>query len=286
MTAPTVAGALAAAEQAGIERIDAQRLLAHHLGRARAWLIAHPDAPIPPRVARAWDADLARCADDVPLAQLLGEQEFHGLRLRIGRDVLVPRADTEVLVDWALEVLAGLDAPAPEVVDLGTGSGAIALAVAHRWPHARVTATDISAAALETARANAEQLRLRLELAAGSWWQAVPEHALFDLALANPPYIAPDDPHLPALRHEPQLALIADGDGLDAVRAIVAGAIAHLRPGAWLLLEHGWQQADAVRALLSAAGFAEIASRRDWGKRWRCSGGRCPGVGVSPQQTA
>ncbi len=289
MTPRTVAQALADAQAAGVDRLDAQRLLAHHLSRPRAWLIAHPDALVPRDVAEAWEADLARCRDEVPLAYLLGEQEFHGLRLKVSRDVLVPRADTEVLVDWALEILAGLAAPSPEVVDLGTGSGAIALAVAHRWPHAVVTATDASVAALGTARANAERLGLPLEFAVGSWWQAVPPSRTFDLALANPPYIACDDPHLAGLRHEPRLALTSGGDGLDAIRAIVAGAFEYLRPGAWLLLEHGWQQADAVRALLADAGFVDGVSRRDFGQRWRCSGARRPGssgAGASPQQAA
>lgn len=285
----TVARALAQARDAGVERLDAQHLLAHHLGRPRAWLIAHPDAPIPQDVAAAWERDLARCAADLPLAYLLGEHEFHGLRLKVDRAVLVPRADTEVLVDWALETLAGLAVPSPEVVDLGTGSGAIALAVAHCCPRAAVTATDSSAAALDAARANAQRHGLRVEFAAGSWWDAVPERRQFDLALANPPYIARDDPHLAALRHEPRQALVAGGDGLDAVRAIVAGARRHLRPGAWLLLEHGWQQADAVRALLAGAGFVDVVSRRDLGQRWRCSGGRRPvaaGNAASPQQAA
>jgi release factor glutamine methyltransferase len=287
VTPPTVARALTEAQAAGVDRLDAQRLLAHHLRRPRAWLIAHPDASIPQGVADAWEADLARCSDEVPLAYLLGEHEFHGLRLKVNRDVLVPRADTEVLVDWALEVLADLAAPGPEVVDLGTGSGAIALAVAHRWPRAVVTATDSSAAALDVARANAHRLGLEVEFAVGSWWHAVPPGRTFDLALANPPYIACDDPHLAGLRHEPRLALTPGGDGLAAIRAIVAGAIEYLRPGAWLLLEHGWQQADAVRALLADAGLVDVVTRRDFGQRWRCSGARRPGppgTGASPQQ--
>jgi len=271
---PTIAQALVLARDAGIDRLDAQRLLAHRLRRPRAWLIAHDESLLPPDVEAAWHDDLARLADEVPLAQLLGEQEFHGLTLRIGTDVLVPRADTEALVGWAIERLAGhAGHAAPEVIDLGTGSGAIALALAHACPAARLTATDASAAALALAGENAQRLGLALDLAAGSWWQAVPGRR-FDLVVSNPPYIAADDPHLRALRHEPALALTPGGDGLDAIRAITAGAPQHLRPGGWLLLEHGWDQADAVRELLHAVGLTEVDSRRDLGGRWRCSGGR------------
>jgi len=270
---PTVAQALAEAHAAGVARIDAQRLLAHHLHCTRAWLLAHDDAALAAAAASAWRADLARLADDVPLAHLLGEHEFHGLTLRVSADVLVPRADTETLVDWAIALAAGR--AAPEVIDLGTGSGAIALALARACPAARVTATDVSAPALALAADNARRLGLPLRLAPGSWWQAVPS-ARFDLALANPPYIASGDPHLPALRHEPALALTAGADGLEAIRAIVAGAPQHLRPGGWLLLEHGWDQAEAVSGLLRDAGLSEVASRRDLAGQWRCSGGCLP----------
>ena len=269
----TVAEALAQARAAGVERIDAQRVLAHRLGHARTWLIAHEDAGLPEAAAAAWREDLARLADDVPPAHLLGEHEFRGLALRVTPDVLVPRADTECLVEWAVELAA--ERAAPEVVDLGTGSGAIALAVARACPAARGTATDLSAAALAVAAGNARRLGLPLQLATGSWWQSVSGRR-FDLALSNPPYIRAGDPHLSALRHEPILALTAGDDGLDAIRAIAAGASRHLRPGRWLLLEHGWDQAEAVRALLREAGLAEVASRRDLAGRWRCTGGRLP----------
>jgi release factor glutamine methyltransferase len=269
----SVAGALTLARSMGLDRLDAQLLLAHHLQQARSWLLAHDDELLPAEVAQAFVADCRRSADDMPLAYLTGQQAFHGLALQVTPDVLVPRSDTETLVDWALECLAASPATRPEVLDLGTGSGAIALALAQAWPAAHVAATDLSEQALAVARANAVHLRLPIETASGNWWQAVPQRQ-FDLVVSNPPYIAGNDPHLPALRHEPRLALTPEGDGLAAIRTIVAGAPASLRPGAWLLIEHGWDQADEVRALLATAGFHEVQTRQDLGRRPRCSGGR------------
>jgi release factor glutamine methyltransferase len=271
---PTVAQALAHARALGLDRLDAQWLLGHLLQRDRGWLIAHDDQPLPGAIAQAFDDGCRRRAAGEPLAYLLGEREFHGLTLHVTPDVLVPRPDTETLVDWALELLPTLGAGRPRVIDLGTGSGAIALAVAHRHRAAQVTASDISPAALAVARANAQRLGLAPAFAEGAWWQAVPSDARFDLALSNPPYIAGDDPHLQALRHEPQLALTPGGDGLDALRQIISGAPAHLVPGGWLLLEHGWDQADAVAALLRETGFAAVTTRQDIEQRPRCSGGR------------
>ena len=269
----TVAQALAFARTLGIERLDAQLLLAHQLGRPRAWLLAHDEAPIAD--SSALTALMARRAAGEPLAYLVGEREFHGLMLHVTPDVLVPRPDTETLVDWALELLAGL--PAPWIVDLGTGSGAIALALKHAYPQATVHASDASQAALAVARANGTRLSLPVTWHGGDWWQALDPGQCFDLAVANPPYIAPGDPHLAALRHEPQTALVADGDrgdGLAAIDCIVAGAPAHLRPGAWLLLEHGCDQADAVRERLRQAGFACVTTRTDLAGQPRVSGGR------------
>jgi release factor glutamine methyltransferase len=185
----------------------------------------------------------------------------------------VPRPETEELVDWALELLPA-DTHA-RIVDLGTGSGAIAATLAHHRPKARVTATDLSAEALDVARLNLQSLGVSAELQHGSWWAALPD-GCFDLALSNPPYIAAGDPHLPALIHEPTLALTPGGDGLDAVRVIVAGAAAHLQPGGWLLLEHGFDQGEAVRGMLAAAGFVGVQTRRDLAGLERCSGGHRP----------
>jgi release factor glutamine methyltransferase len=268
---------LAAARARGLDRLDAHLLLAHHVGRARSWLIAHGDARIDGGDAGRYAADCERRADGWPLAYLVGTREFRGLELALTPDVLVPRPDTETLVDWALERLAAARTKQPAALDLGTGSGAIALALAAACAGADVSATDLSAEALRVARANAQRLGLRVELAEGCWWQAVGGRR-YDVVVSNPPYIADRDPHLPALRHEPQLALRAGHDGLDAIRAIVAGAAPHLRADAWLLLEHGADQADPVRALLAAAGFADVATRADLAGRPRCSGGRWPAI--------
>ena len=270
----TVQQALAQAATTGVDSLDAQWLLAHLLQQARTWLRSHAEAPLPSAIAQAFASGCQRLAADEPLAYLLGEQSFHGLLLQVTPAVLVPRPDTETLVDWALALLPSLATSSPRVLDLGTGSGAVALAVAQRWPAAQVGATDVSPAALAVAQANARRLALPVAFAAGDWWQAVPAGSQFDLLLSNPPYIAGNDPHLPALRHEPLLALTPGGDGLGALAAIISGAPAHLARGGWLLLEHGWDQAAAVAALLQHAGFSHISSRADLAGRPRCSGGR------------
>lgn len=274
---PSIAQALAEARALGLDRVDAHALLGHLLGQGRSWLIAH-DGDLLTAGQAARFADWCRQrADGVPVAYLLGEREFHGLRLQVTPDVLVPRPDTETLVDWSLDLLPALGAR-PDVIDLGTGSGAIALAIAHRWPAATVSATDLSPRALAVARANADRLGLAVRWTEGPWWAAVAPGARFALVLSNPPYIAGDDPHLAALRHEPRGALTPEGDGLQALRAIVAGAPGHLQQGGWLLLEHGYDQAEAVQALLRAAGFTEVATRQDLGGQPRCTGGRWPGL--------
>jgi release factor glutamine methyltransferase len=269
--------ALAQAQALGLDRLDAQMLVLHALARNphdRAWLIAHDSDPLPPEAATRWTALLRRRQQQEPVAYLLGEKEFGGLNLQVDARVLVPRPDTEVLVDWALDVL-----PAPEgggpvrLLDLGTGSGAIALTIASRRSDVQVTATDASADALSVARANARRLNLPVRFAQGAWLAAVPGER-FHVIASNPPYIAEGDAHLVALAHEPISALVAGPDGLDDVRRIVAQAPAALRPGGWLLLEHGHDQAVAVRALLDAAGFEQVSSRKDLAGIERCSGGR------------
>lgn len=269
----SIAQALQEARALGVDRLDTLMLLADTLACSRTWLLAHDDATLSAEQGTRLRARLARRAAGEPLAYLLGEKEFHGLMLQVDSNVLVPRPDTEVLVDWALELLAG--APHQNVVDLGTGSGAIALAVKHAQPIATVAATDLSPAALDIARANAHRLGLDVEFIEGPWWQAVPQRR-FHLVLSNPPYIAAGDEHLAVLVHEPALALTPGGDGLDALRCIVAGAAAHLEPGGWLLLEHGFDQADAVQALLREHGFAGIQTRRDLAGQPRCSGAHQP----------
>lgn len=269
-----VATALALARAQGVDRLDAQLLLARRLDRPRSWLIAHDDAEVQPAIERQFRDDIAQRAAGVPLAYLVGEREFHGLRFTVTPAVLVPRPDTEGLVDWALQLLA--DRTAPRVLDLGTGSGAIAVSIAHARPDAAVTATDIAADALAVAQRNAHGNGVRIEWLCGSWWNALPGRR-FELVLSNPPYIAGDDPHLPALVHEPRHALTPGGDGLDALRVIVAGAPAHLVPGGHLLVEHGYDQGPSVRALLVAAGFDAVTTRQDLAGHDRCSGGRWPG---------
>lgn len=267
----TVAEALAAARALGVARLDAQLLLGHALGRSRSWLLAHDDAPLDTSQQAWFDAALAQRLDEVPLAYLTGEREFRGLPLAVGPGVLVPRPETELLVDWALECLHG--ARAPRVADLGTGSGAIALALAAARPDAQLVAVDRSEAALAIARANGQRLGLSVDWRAGDWWQPLAGEA-FDLVVSNPPYIADADPHLPALRHEPRSALASGRDGLDDLRRIVQGAPMQLAPGAWLLLEHGHDQGEAVRALLSGHGLNQVVTKADLAGLDRCSGGR------------
>ena len=270
----TVDAALQAARHLGVDRLDAQVLLSRLLERPRSWLIAHGDEPLDAGLAAQLGPWLERRAEGVPLAYLLGEKEFHGLLLKVSPDVLVPRPDTETLVDWALEVLQSPSLPASaRVLDLGTGSGAIALAIKHAKPQTHVTALDASPEALAVARENARRLGLDIHLRVSRWWQDLPGQR-FHLAVSNPPYIAGDDAHLPALRHEPRLALTPEGDGLDAFRDIIAESAGHLFPGGWLLLEHGHDQAGSVEALLRQHGFASIATRHDLAGNARCTGGR------------
>jgi release factor glutamine methyltransferase len=275
MTPRTVREALAQARALGVDRLDAQCLVGHVLKRDRAWLLAHDDEALEEALAVALTALQRRRAAGEPLAYLVGEREFHGLTLRVTRDVLVPRPDTETLVDWAIELLDGELAPVegPRVIDLGTGSGAIALAVKHACPRAEVHASDLSDAALAVARQNGERLGLRVTWHTGPWWSAAPG-GRFDLALANPPYVAPGDPHLAALTHEPGSALVPagdTGDGLADIERIVSGASAHLNPGAWLLVEHGFDQADAVRQCLQRAGLEGARTRADLAGQSRVS---------------
>ncbi len=291
-TRMSLAQALSWAQALGLERLDAQILLLHALGRSeaeRAWLLAHDTDTLLPEPQARYERLCQRRLAGEPVAYLLGRKEFWGLELAVDARVLVPRPDTETLVAWALEVLDGLGpatGAAPiantpractgrRVLDLGTGSGAIALALANARPGLQVEAVDRSAEALAVARANAGRLGLAVRFRQASWLDGAPEG--LDLIVSNPPYIADQDPHMDALVHEPRSALVAGPDGLDDLRAIVATAPAHLAPGGWLLLEHGWDQAEAVRALLARAGFDAVQSRQDLAGHARCSGGRWPG---------
>lgn len=269
----TLAQALASAAGEGLERLDAQLLLLHALGREqedRAWLLAHDRDDLPAANEQSFRRLCARRSAGEPLAYIVGHKEFYGLRLRVDSRVLVPRPDTETLVEWALEVL-GPGSPST-VIDLGTGSGAIALAIKKHRPSATVEAVDASAGAVAVASANASALGLDVRLRQASWLEGAA--APFDLIVSNPPYVPDADPHLPALRHEPLQALAAGPDGLADLRIIIQQAPGFLRRGGWLLLEHGHDQAEAVRELLITAGFGDAASRRDLAGIARCTGAK------------
>jgi len=259
----------------GLERLDAQLLVLYVLGQAahdRAWLMAHDTDVLPPQAASMLETLAARRVAGEPLAYLTGHKEFYGLDLVVDNRVLDPRPDTETLVEWALEVLP--HETSARVIDLGTGSGAIALALKAARPHLTVIALDYSTDALAVAQANAQRLQLDVQCIQGSWLDSV--EGRFAAIVSNPPYIRADDRHLEALTHEPRQALASGHDGLDDIRHIIAQATEHLEPGGWLLLEHGYDQAPAVRALLSAAGFAHVQSRQDLAGIARCSGGSLP----------
>lgn len=283
MNQPTCAQALATAQTLGLERLDGQLLLLHALGKtpgARAWLLAHDTDELTAEVAQRFRAMSLRRASGEPLAYIVGSKEFFGLELQVDARVLVPRPDTETLVQWSLDLLQTPGSPpVPRILDLGTGSGAIALAIAHSLRaagrQARVVAVDASADALCVARENARRLGLELAFIESRWLDKVSGH--FDLIASNPPYIANADPHLAALVHEPLEALAAGADGLDDIRQIVQRAPEHLQPGGWLLLEHGYEQAGAVRKLLTQQGFLQVQSRQDLAGIERCSGGQWPG---------
>ncbi|GAP34863.1 peptide chain release factor N(5)-glutamine methyltransferase [Piscinibacter sakaiensis] len=270
---------MARAQADGLARLDAQLLAAHLLGHDRSWVLTHDEHVLTPAEQAAWRDLVARRLDGEPLAYLVGQREFHGLPLRVDRHVLVPRPDTETLVDWALELLAPQATAA--VLDLGTGSGAIVLALVHRRPGLRAVAVDASAGALAVARGNGQALGLAVDWRQGRWFSPV-QSLRFDLVVSNPPYVAEGDPHLADLRHEPIEALTAGPDGLADLRAIVADAPDHLVPGGWLLLEHGHDQAAAVAALLRGRGFAEVGSRADLAGHLRCTGGRWTAASAAP----
>lgn len=270
---PTVQQALA---QSGLVPVDAQVLLAHAAGRNRAWLVAHRDDALAPDVAATFHALAGRRRSGEPVAYLTGIREFWGLALAVTADVLIPRPETETLVELALEWLPS--GRPVRVLDLGTGSGAIALALGSQRPQAQVVGTDASAAALAVARANGQRLALANVLfVAANWYDGVAASA-WDMIVSNPPYIAQGDPHLTEgdLRFEPSAALASGVDGLSALRTIVAGAPAGLAPGGALIVEHGYDQSEAVRELLLAAGFGAITVRRDLAGIARVAGGRSP----------
>ena len=280
----SMARALAGACSAGIDRLDAQLLLLHALDKSaaeRAWLVAHDQDALPAVAAARFTALCARRAQGEPLAYLLGQKEFFGLTLAVDARVLIPRPDTETLVNWALTLLPVAPSSA-KVLDLGTGSGAVALALKHARPHSAVLAIDASEPALCVARANALSLGLDVRMMSSCWLEGV--SGVFDLIVSNPPYVREGDPHLAALGHEPLQALTAGADGLDDLRQIIAQAPAHLAADGWLLLEHGYDQADAVSLLLREGGFEAVSSRPDLAGILRCTGGRWPAGGMGTER--
>ena len=267
--------AAASAELGGDESArEVEVLLGDALGKDRAWLYAHADDALDVDGALRFHASLMRRAAGEPLAYIVGRREFWSLDLAVTPDVLIPRPETELLVELALRRVPQI--VQLDVADLGTGSGAIALAIARERPIARVLATDASLAALDVARANARRLGIsNVEFARGDWCQALGGRR-FDGIVSNPPYIAETDVHLGHgdLRFEPRAALAAGADGLDAIRSIILAAPAHLQPGGWLLLEHGFEQGAAVRELLERRGFEHVSTAIDLEGRERVSGGR------------
>lgn len=253
---------------------DAEVLLARVLECDRSWLYAWPEHPLAAAALDRFEALVTRRAAGVPVAYLTGRREFWSLDLEVTPDTLIPRPETELLVEWALDCRPAL--PPARVLELGTGSGAIALALRRERPHWPITATDRSHAALVVAGRNAARLALPVQLLVSDWWAAMDPAARFDLILSNPPYVAATDPHLGRgdLRHEPRSALAAGPLGLDDLSRIIGGARQHLAPGSWLLLEHGAAQGAAVRGLLHAAGLVAVSTRCDLGGRERVSGGR------------
>jgi release factor glutamine methyltransferase len=260
----------------GLERAEARLLLEHASGRRREWLLAHGDEPLGDEVSERFVTLANRRIKGEPIAYLVGEREFRGLLLHIDPSVLIPRPETELLVDEAL-------ARAPtggRVLDLGTGSGAIAVALAVARADLAITATDASEAALAIAQGNARRHGAdpRIRFRAGHWWRALEPADRFDLVVSNPPYIADGDSHLREgdLRFEPRSALASGPDGLEALRDIAAGAATRLSHGGWLLLEHGWDQASAVRSLLGSAGLVAVESLRDLAGHERVTLGQAP----------
>ena len=270
------AGATVGALQAGLplEPLENRILLCHVLGLTRVGLITGSERTLTGEEAARLAALVERRLGGEPIAYIVGQREFFGLPFQVGPAVLIPRPDTELVVELALERLAPLPAPA-RLLDMGTGSGAIAVAIAHTRPDALVTALDVSDAALAVARANAAANGASVRFVRSDWFAALDDEE-FDLIVSNPPYIAAGDAHLAQgdLRFEPSGALTDHADGLSALRTIIEGAGTHLVAGGWLLLEHGYDQAQAVRTLLSDAGYAEVQSWRDLGNIERVSGGR------------
>ncbi|HLK71188.1 MAG TPA: peptide chain release factor N(5)-glutamine methyltransferase [Steroidobacteraceae bacterium] len=255
-------------------RLEAELLLAKALQRPRSYLITHAEEPLSAQARAAYAGLLMRATAGEPLAYLVGEREFWSLSLSVCADVLIPRPETELAVERCLALLAALEQA--RVCDLGTGAGSIALALAAERPAWRITATDVSAAALTVARANAARHGLtRVEFIRGDWLEPLAGRT-FDCIVSNPPYVSRHDAALMPLRYEPQLALSPGATGLEALQRVIAQARGFLAPGGWLVLEHGAAQRAAVAAALVAAGYARVRCHRDLAGHDRISEGQCP----------
>ncbi len=268
-------GRAALAERSESPALDAELLLAAALGWARSRLFAWPEW-VPTAVeAERYQRHVEQRAGGRPVAYLLGRREFWGLNLQVDESTLVPRPETELLVQLALDRIE--PGRSTHVADLGTGSGAVALALGRERPDCRIFAVELSAPALETARVNAQRLGVdNVTFHRGDWFAGLPPHRPLDMIVSNPPYVASDDPALNELRHEPQLALVAGDDGFAAIRRIAAGAPSRLRPGGWILLEHGSGQGHRVSKLLEHAGWEEVQTEADLGGLERVTLARKP----------
>jgi len=259
-------------ESCDTPRIDAEYLMQHVIEQSMAWLISHGDSPASAEHTKEFSRLIEQRAKGTPIAYLMGYRDFWTLRLRVNKHVLIPRGDTEVLVEQALE---RLDVKASQtILDLGTGSGAIALSLAKECPQAQVTAVDQQAEALVVAQENARLNNIsNVEFRQSDWFAAIGAEQQFELIASNPPYVELGDPHLQQgdLRFEPETALVADEQGLSDLRSIINAAPNYLKPDAWLLLEHGYQQASAVEQSLTEAGFNNIELYADLNHLPRCT---------------
>jgi release factor glutamine methyltransferase len=276
--------ALAWAQTSGITRLEAQLLMLHTLSRPlkdRAWVYIHEADQLDPDQAARFKAQVSRRLHHEPLSYITGEKEFFGLPLHVDARVLDPRADTETLVEWGLELLHSdvVCAPGqrPDILDLGCGSGAIALAIKANFKNSQVSAVDQSPQALEVAKANARSLGMEVRFECGSWFEPFSLER-FDLVLTNPPYIDAQDPHLALLQHEPLSALVSHDQGLGDIQEIIKNSPHHLKSRGWLLIEHGFEQAQRVTEFLQAAGFEQIQTRFDLAGKPRCTGGQLKSV--------
>ncbi len=254
-------------------RLEVRVLLGHVLGVDRTWLIAHERDPLQPEATASYEELLGRRLAGEPIAYILGEKEFYGRMFKVTPDVLIPRPETELLVELALKRCSAIDKP--RILDLGTGSGCIAITLALEYPSAQVTAVEESRAALEIAWQNASKSGVDIEFVRSRWFEALGDRQ-FDTIVTNPPYVAPGDPHLLQgdVRHEPVGALVAESKGLADIKEIVAQSRQHLRPGGVLLLEHGYDQAEAVRELLIKTGYAQPETWRDLAGIERATGAK------------